>query len=68
MARFDLRQHNLPREISSFVGRELEQLEVVALLRSSRLLTLLGPGGAGKTRLALQAASMALGDFSEQCG
>jgi flagellar biosynthesis GTPase FlhF len=68
MARVDVRQHNLPREISSFVGRECEQVEVGALLRSRRLLTLVGPGGAGKTRLALQTASTAIGDFQKACG
>jgi predicted ATPase/DNA-binding CsgD family transcriptional regulator len=65
MTRVDVRQHNLPREISSFVGRERERDEVAALLRSSRLLTLVGPGGAGKTRLAMEAAAKAVGDFSE---
>src|SRR5215471_195482 len=65
MAHVDVRQHNLPVEVSSFVGREREQVELAALLRSSRLLTLVGPGGAGKTRLALQVASTALGDFQE---
>jgi predicted ATPase len=49
---------NLPRPASSFVGREREVAEVVALLRDgARLVTLAGPGGAGKTRLALEAAT-----------
>jgi predicted ATPase len=49
---------NLPRPASSFVGRKREQEEVVRELQSgARLLTLTGPGGSGKTRLALQAAA-----------
>jgi predicted ATPase len=49
---------NLPRPASSFVGRELELGEVLAHIeQGARLLTLTGPGGSGKTRLALEAAS-----------
>jgi hypothetical protein len=49
---------NLPRPASSFVGREKEVEEVVSLLKSrARLLTLTGPGGSGKTRLAIAAAA-----------
>jgi predicted ATPase len=49
---------NLPRPASSFVGRDREQDEVVLELRGgTRLLTLTGPGGSGKTRLALEAAA-----------
>ncbi len=49
---------NLPRPASSFVGRQRERDELVGLLRSgTRLVTLSGPGGSGKTRLALEAAS-----------
>jgi predicted ATPase len=49
--------HNLPLELSSFVGREKELAEVKRLLENNRLLTLTGSGGCGKTRLALAAAS-----------
>ena len=49
--------HNLPSELSSFVGREKELTGVRRLLENNRLLTLTGPGGCGKTRLALAAAS-----------
>jgi predicted ATPase len=49
---------NLPRPASSFVGRERELSEVLASLeRGARLLTLTGPGGSGKTRLALEVAA-----------
>ncbi|QBJ97480.1 LuxR family transcriptional regulator [Rhodococcus sp. ABRD24] len=47
---------NLPEEVNSFVGRRLEIAEARRLLSESRLLTLAGPGGVGKTRLALRVA------------
>ena len=52
------RRHNLPPQPTPFVGREEELAEVVGLLDNPdcRLLTIFGPGGIGKTRLALQAA------------
>ena len=49
--------HNLPQQVSSFIGRAAEVAQVEALLGKSRLLTLTGMGGTGKTRLALQAAA-----------
>jgi len=48
---------NLPRPASSFVGRGHEVGEVADRLRAARLVTLTGPGGSGKTRLAIEAAS-----------
>ncbi|MEX0675014.1 MAG: adenylate/guanylate cyclase domain-containing protein [Gaiellaceae bacterium] len=55
---------NLPRPASSFVGRAREVAEIGALLRDgARLLTLTGPGGTGKTRLAIEAASELVSDF-----
>jgi predicted ATPase len=55
---------NLPRPASSFVGREREVAEVEALLRDgTRLVTLTGPGGSGKTRLSIEAASELVGEF-----
>ena len=48
---------NLPEALTSFVGRVTELAELRALLACSRLVTLIGPGGVGKTRLALQAAA-----------
>ena len=46
----------LPHDLSSFVGRERELSDVVALIERARLVTLTGPGGSGKTRLAIEAA------------
>jgi predicted ATPase/class 3 adenylate cyclase len=54
---------NLPRPASSFVGREREVAEIVALNRQgARLVTLTGPGGSGKTRLSIEAATELVGD------
>jgi predicted ATPase/class 3 adenylate cyclase len=50
---------NLPIPATPFVGREYELAEVCRLLEDARMLTLTGPGGTGKTRLALQAAAEA---------
>ncbi|HVS07154.1 MAG TPA: LuxR C-terminal-related transcriptional regulator [Candidatus Dormibacteraeota bacterium] len=49
--------HNVPAELTSFVGRRRELAEIKERLRASRLVTLTGPGGVGKTRLALRAAT-----------
>ncbi|MGH2390738.1 MAG: adenylate/guanylate cyclase domain-containing protein, partial [Chloroflexota bacterium] len=51
------RAHNLPLQPTSFIRREREQSEVTALLGTSRLVTLTGSGGVGKTRLALAVAA-----------
>ncbi len=56
---------NLPLELSSFVGREREIAEVKRLLADQRLLTLCGPGGAGKTRLALAVAQDVVEGFED---
>src|SRR6516225_11425547 len=50
-------RHNLPALVSSFIGREGELAEVRRLVGGSRLVTLTGTGGAGKTRLGLQVAA-----------
>jgi predicted ATPase len=55
---------NLPRPASSFVGREREVAEVTALFEDgARFVTLSGPGGSGKTRLAIEAASDLVSEF-----
>lgn len=64
MTSFLSRQSNLPAQVSSFIGRERELAEVARLLQMHRLVTLTGAGGAGKTRLALHAASDELAEFS----
>jgi predicted ATPase/class 3 adenylate cyclase len=56
---------NLPAQRTSFVGREREVARVKELLRGPGLLTLNGPGGSGKTRLALQAARALLEDYPD---
>ena len=58
-------RHNLPLEISSFVGREKELAEVKQLLEDARLLTLTGSGGCGKTRLALAVARQLVEGFED---
>ncbi len=58
---FAARSTNLRAELTSFVGRDGELSEVGRLLGASRLTTLTGPGGAGKTRLAVEAARAQLG-------
>jgi predicted ATPase/DNA-binding SARP family transcriptional activator len=52
---------NLRAELTSFVGRDAELRQVAELLGAHRLITLTGPGGAGKTRLAVEAARAELG-------
>jgi DNA-binding winged helix-turn-helix (wHTH) protein len=56
---------NLPHAVTSFVGRERELGEIRGALTRSRLVTLLGPGGIGKTRLAIEAARPAFADLGE---
>ncbi len=48
--------HNLPQAMTSFVGRVAERAELIRLIRNRRLVTVVGPGGAGKTRLAVETA------------
>ncbi len=61
----DARPNNLPTQLTSFVGRRDELEEALRLLRGSRVLTLTGPGGIGKTRLSLQIAAAAADDFPD---
>ncbi|MBV9647729.1 MAG: tetratricopeptide repeat protein [Candidatus Eremiobacteraeota bacterium] len=55
----DARPNNLPYDYTTFVGREAEQRELLELLGRSRLVTVIGTGGMGKTRLALRVAANA---------
>ena len=57
--------NNLPIHLTSFVGREREIRELTQVLFSTRLLTLTGAGGVGKTRLTLQVAAEVLEEFSD---
>jgi non-specific serine/threonine protein kinase len=56
---------NLPAELSSFVGRRQELIEVRRLLSTARLVTLSGVGGVGKTRLSLRVAGEARRSFAD---
>ncbi|MFJ6620239.1 ATP-binding protein [Kitasatospora sp. NPDC091335] len=55
----------LPAEVTGFVGRQDELAELAGLLASARLVTVTGPGGVGKSRLALRAAVLAAGPFPD---
>lgn len=57
-------RHNLPAALTSFVGRETELRDLAELLRLHRLVTLTGAGGAGKTRLALEASRAQAGAWT----
>ena len=59
--------NNLPLQFTSFVGREQELAEVRELLAGTRLLTITGPGGMGKTRLAIELAAGLLDQFQDGC-
>ena len=59
------RSHNLPAALDTFIGREDEIREIKALLGAARLVTLIGAGGTGKTRLALQVAAEVLDEFPD---
>ena len=56
---------NLPAQLTAFIGREDELKQLREMHRQSRLLTLTGPGGAGKTRLALELASQLVGEAAD---
>lgn len=57
--------NNLPAQLTSFVGREKELADIQRLLLDTHILTLIGPGGTGKTRLSIQAASALLDRFPD---
>jgi predicted ATPase/class 3 adenylate cyclase len=61
----DRQPNNLPTQLTSFVGRDAELADAAALLPRTRLLTLTGPGGTGKTRLSLQLAANVADQFED---
>ncbi|MFC8450553.1 ATP-binding protein [Kitasatospora sp. NPDC057223] len=63
--RQDTAPGRLPAEVTSFVGRREELAALAVLLAGARLVTVTGPGGVGKSRLAVQAAARAAGEFPD---
>lgn len=61
----DARRNNLPLQLSSFVGRERDLEAVGRLITEHRLVTVVGPGGVGKTRIALQVAADHIEHFTD---
>ena len=61
----DYHPNNLPTQLTSFVGRDRERADLGRLLNNTHMLTLIGPGGTGKTRLAIQAAGEMLDQFPD---
>ncbi|MGD0472915.1 MAG: helix-turn-helix domain-containing protein [Candidatus Velthaea sp.] len=57
--------NNLPPHLTSFVGRQREVCEIAALVAAHRLVTLVGAGGIGKTRISLHVAAQRLADWSD---
>jgi predicted ATPase len=64
-ARPDAPRARIPAPVGSFVGRREELAELAELIRRYRLVTLAGPGGVGKTRLAIEAAAPLAGEFRD---
>ncbi|MDX1416980.1 MAG: BTAD domain-containing putative transcriptional regulator, partial [Candidatus Promineifilaceae bacterium] len=56
---------NLPQPLTSFIGREQEIVQLKELAGSTRLLTIVGPGGMGKTRLSIEAARQVIGHYAD---
>ena len=61
----DSQPNNLPAQLTSFIGREKEIAEIKALLHASRLVTLTGSGGTGKTRLSIEVGTEELAHFPD---
>jgi predicted ATPase/class 3 adenylate cyclase len=61
----DVFQHNLPAQMTSFIGREREIKEVKRALNAYRLVTLTGSGGVGKSRLSMQVGMQCLAEFPD---
>jgi predicted ATPase/class 3 adenylate cyclase len=57
--------NNLPAPVDSFIGRQMEVAEIAEAVRTGRLVTLTGPGGSGKTRLALEVAASLVPTFAD---
>jgi len=57
--------NNLPQQVTSFVGRERESTQIKELLARTRLVTIVGTGGLGKTRLALQVGASVIDDYAD---
>jgi predicted ATPase/DNA-binding XRE family transcriptional regulator len=57
------RSTNLPVTLTTFIGRENEQAQIISLIAKYRLVSLIGPGGVGKTRLALQACQKRMDNY-----
>jgi predicted ATPase/class 3 adenylate cyclase len=57
--------NNLPAPVDSFIGRQVELAELAEAIRADRLVTLTGPGGSGKTRLALEVAASLVPAFPD---
>ena len=57
--------NNLPALLTSFIGRQNEQTEILHLISKYRLVTLVGSGGIGKTRLSLKVGEQGLGDYAD---
>ena len=60
-----VRSHNLPAQLTTFVGRQAEMAEVRQSLNDNRLMTLTGAGGSGKTRLAIEIAAQLTTNFGD---
>jgi predicted ATPase/class 3 adenylate cyclase len=63
----EARANNLPVSLTSFIGRERQVAEITERLSSTRLLTLTGPGGTGKTRLGIRVAEEVIGEYEDGC-
>ncbi|MEO8665670.1 MAG: tetratricopeptide repeat protein [Ignavibacteria bacterium] len=59
----DIRPNNIPVQLTSFIGREKELSEIKSMLHSLRFVTLIGPGGTGKTRLSCQLGTDVIDEF-----
>jgi predicted ATPase/DNA-binding CsgD family transcriptional regulator/Tfp pilus assembly protein PilF len=65
LASLDLLPNNLPTQLASFVGRHEQMAQIASLIEATRLLTLVGAGGCGKSRLAVHAAAQLLERYSD---